>query len=111
MENSNLKNNNNLNSKKQELLKTEIIDKNLDKDLFLEFCIKKKENGDDLDNWNLDELQQTIQEYKNLDAENKIKSSKDKKKKIIYKEIDEDDKLNDVDVQQLKYGVNNVLFF
>ena len=111
MENSNLKNNNNLNSKKQELLKTEILDKNLDKDLFLEFCIKKKENGDDLDNWNLDELQQTILEYKNLDAENKIKSSKDKKKKIIYKEIDEDDKLNDVDVQQLKYGVNNVLFF
>jgi hypothetical protein len=41
---------------KQELLKTEIIGKNYDKELFLEYCISQKENGDDLNSWNIDEL-------------------------------------------------------
>ena len=48
---------------KQNLLQTEIIDKNLNKDSFITFCLSKKENGDDLNNWTLEELQQIIKEF------------------------------------------------
>ena len=36
--------------KKQDLLKNEIIDKNYDKTAFINFCMNKKKNGDDLNN-------------------------------------------------------------
>ena len=48
---------------KQELLQTEIIDKNLDKTSFINFCLSKKENGDDLSNWTLSELQAIVKEF------------------------------------------------
>ena len=48
---------------KQALLQSEIIDKNLDKNSFINFCLNKKENGDDLNNWTLEELQQIIKEF------------------------------------------------
>ena len=35
---------------KQSLLQTEIIEKNYDKTAFINFCLSKKENGDDLNN-------------------------------------------------------------
>jgi hypothetical protein len=51
--------------KKQEYLKGEIIDKNYDKDAFLDFCIRKKNDGDDLNNWSMDELKQIVEEFIN----------------------------------------------
>ena len=48
---------------KQTLLQTEIIDKNYDKTAFISFCLSKKENGDDLNNWTLDELRQIVSEF------------------------------------------------
>ena len=48
---------------KQTLLQTEIIDKNYDKTAFINFCLSKKENGDDLNNWTLDELKQIVSEF------------------------------------------------
>ena len=48
---------------KQMLLQAEIIDKNLDKTNFINFCLSKKENGDDLSNWTLSELQQIVKEF------------------------------------------------
>ena len=36
---------------KQNLLKEEIIDKNYDQEQFIQFCLVKKENGDDLTQW------------------------------------------------------------
>ena len=48
---------------KQMLLQTEIIDKNLDKTSFINFCLSKKENGDDLSNWTLAELQGIVKEF------------------------------------------------
>ena len=48
---------------KQTLLQTEIIDKNYDKTAFISFCLSKKENGDDLNNWTLDELKQIVSEF------------------------------------------------
>ena len=48
---------------KQTLLQTEIIEKNYDKTAFINFCLSKKENGDDLNNWSLDELKQIVEEF------------------------------------------------
>lgn len=50
---------------KQELIQTEIIDKNYDKNEFLNFCLEIYPNKkDDLDNWTLSELNQIIHRYK-----------------------------------------------
>ncbi len=48
---------------KQTLLQTEIIEKNYDKTAFINFCLSKKENGDDLNNWTLEELTQIVNEF------------------------------------------------
>jgi len=105
MESMNNNSNNSNNLKKQEILKKEIIDKNLDKDAFLDFCIQKKENGDDLDNWTLEELRETINEFSQNDFQDKLNEKNDKrKKKVIKTEINEDDKLNEIE-EQVKYGV------
>ena len=48
---------------KQTLLQTEIIEKNYDKTAFINFCLSKKENGDDLNNWTLDELTEIVHEF------------------------------------------------
>ena len=49
---------------KQQLLQTEILNKNLDHMKFLQFCVSQKENGDDLNNWSYEELKQCIQNFK-----------------------------------------------
>lgn len=54
---------------KQTLLQTEIIEKNYDKTAFINFCLSKKENGDDLNNWSLDELKQIVEEFVNTQNE------------------------------------------
>ena len=48
---------------KQELLQKEIIDKNHDKEKFIEFCKSQKENGDDLTNWTFSELSAIVNEF------------------------------------------------
>ena len=48
---------------KQALLQNEIIEKNYDKTAFINFCLSKKENGDDLNNWTLDELTLIVNEF------------------------------------------------
>ena len=49
--------------KKQNLLKDEIIDKNYDKTAFINFCMSKKDNGDDLNNWTYEELSLIVKEF------------------------------------------------
>ena len=49
--------------KKKELLKKEIVEKNIDQNIFINFCISKKQNGDDLNNWTLEELKEIIIEF------------------------------------------------
>lgn len=48
---------------KQEIIKSEIMDKNYNTEKFLNFCISKKEHGDDLNNWSLLELNEAISEF------------------------------------------------
>ena len=54
--------NNDLEQKKELILK-EIVNKGFNTKEFLKFCVSKKENGDDLENWNMDELTKSINEF------------------------------------------------
>ena len=49
---------------KKDLLKREILDNDYDQNKFIEFCTSKKENGDDLSQWTLEELKEIIQQFK-----------------------------------------------
>jgi len=49
--------------KKQNLLQKEIIEKNFDKTAFINFCMSKKDNGDDLNNWTYEELSSVVHEF------------------------------------------------
>ena len=61
---------------KQQFLKAEIIDKKLDQNKFLDFCISQKENGDDLNNWTFEELKLCVQNFNMLkQTESKAKQS------------------------------------
>ena len=53
---------------KQALLTTEIAEKGLDRQQFVDFVTQKKPYGDDLNNWTLDELKQLIEEFKGIAA-------------------------------------------
>ena len=99
--------------KKQNLLKNEIIDKNYDKELFLDFCISKKDNGDDLDNWTLNELIDIINEFKtnmgsNENEKDKFQEKKDKKKGKKNKKEDKDEEVK-VEVEKIKIYVKEFL--
>ena len=63
---------------KQTLLQTEIIEKNFDKTAFINFCLSKKENGDDLNNWTLAELTDIVKEFVNSQGGNVVQSSEQK---------------------------------
>ena len=47
----------------QNLLQTEIIEKKYNKVEFINYCLTKKENGDDLNNWTLEELKTIVSEF------------------------------------------------
>ena len=55
---------------KKDLLKKEILDNNYDQNKFIEFCISQKENGDDLSQWTLEELQEIIKQFTSSQKDN-----------------------------------------
>jgi len=52
--------------KKQIYLREEIIEKNYDTTAFINFCLSKKEKGDDINEWSLEELKEIVNEFQNL---------------------------------------------
>ena len=48
---------------KQKLLKSEIIENGYDQYEFIEFCMQRKKDGDDLNNWTYEELKKIIKEF------------------------------------------------
>ena len=57
---------------KQSYLRKEILEKNYDANLFLEFLITKKgEIASDINNWTFEELKTVVSEFKNTQNENK----------------------------------------
>ena len=54
---------------KQQYLKSEILDQGYDADKFSEYICTIKENGTDLNNWTLEELQNIVLSFKNQEKE------------------------------------------
>ena len=86
---------------KQELLKEEIVAKNYDGQKFLEYCMSLKENGDDMNNWKLDELKSVVEnfkaEYEEKKEKEKIQEKKEtpEEKKETNEENIEEEKLDE----------------
>ena len=79
---------------KQSLLQKEIIDKNFDKTAFINFCMSKKENGDDLNNWNLEELTQVVQEFVKAHTEHKEVNAQGGEEEIKTENLEKMEKFN-----------------
>ena len=85
---------------KQMLLQTEIIDKNLDKTSFINFCLSKKENGDDLSNWTLAELQAIVKEF--AESQNQSQPQVTLEEKITVQKGKEGEDINKESVEKLE---------
>lgn len=58
---------------KRDLLQQEIVNRNYNKDLFIDFCISRKPYGDDLSRWTYEELSKVVKEYVTLHQEEDAK--------------------------------------
>ena len=80
---------------KQELLKSEIVSKNYDGNKFLKFCLDKKENGDDMNNWTYDELKQCVDDF--IESQNTNNNSLKKNNDLNNNKDIEEEKLDEID--------------
>ena len=71
-------------TRKQNLLQKEIIGNNYDKEAFVNFCLSKKEEGDDLNNYTYEELEAVVKEF--ISKQQK-ESQVQKKQELLQKEI------------------------
>lgn len=93
-------------TQKQDLLKKEIIDNKYDKDAFLDYCLARKENGDDLESWTYDELVEIVSSFKkSLNLNEEPSPSIPEKAKIVKKE-----EIN-VNLEKIKIYVTNFFNF
>ena len=76
-----MENTNNL-EQKQQYLREEILDKSYDPEEFSDFMSKYKENGLDLNNWELIELQEAVRTFKNKVNEDEGKKIEEGVEKI-----------------------------
>ena len=88
---------------KQQLLQTEIIDKNYDKTSFINFCLSKKENRDDLSNWKISELQ-IIKEFQDSQQQEQPHEEKIEEQKPTEnpKDKKEGEEINKENVEKLE---------
>ena len=92
---------------KQTLLQTEIIEKNYDKTAFINFCLSKKENGDDLNNWTIEELTEIVREFVNSQNQSQAASDLPKtegkgEQEIKKEDIEKMEKFNAEDSKNFK---------
>ena len=66
---------------KQNLLQTEILEKQYDQNDFLNYCTSQKENGDDLNNWTYEQLKECVT---NFQESVKKKESESKKSSLNF---------------------------
>ena len=86
---------------KTQVLKNEIIEKNHDQNAFINYCLSKKENGDDLNNWTLQELKNVIIEFIESQKEKEVKI-KEENKQINEESITQS--MEKIDISKLKVG-------
>ena len=88
---------------KQSLLQSEIIEKNLDKGSFINFCLSKKENGDDLNNWTLSELQEIVKEFvSNQTAQTQVIQKAGEKDELNKEDLEKMEKFSAEDSKAFK---------
>ena len=89
--------------RKQNLLQKEILDKDLDKDLFIKFCLEKKERGDDLSTWTYEELEGIVKEFQS-------KNSKDDKKQQPVDDVNVEQvgKMEQIDTDDKKFKESEI---
>ena len=91
--------------KKEELIQREILDKNHDKANFINFCLSKKENGDDLNNWTLGELTIVVCQFL-------AKQKKELESKKESEKIEENEELKKENIENLeKFNVEELKNF
>lgn len=79
---------------KKDLLQKEIIERNFNKEQFIDFCSVKKNNGDDLSRWTLPELKEVVNEFvkyhqeENAKLAAKLKALEESQKRAKEIEID-----------------------
>ncbi len=84
---------------KKDLLKKEILDNNYDQNKFIEFCVSKKENGDDLSQWTLEELQEIIKEF--------ISSQEISTSENMNNNLNIDSEKKEIETKEEKSNINN----
>ncbi|MCQ2820842.1 MAG: hypothetical protein MJ252_26590 [archaeon] len=84
---------------KMQLLQSEIIDKNLDKESFVNFCLRKKDNGDDLNNWTLEELKVLVSEFANSKNAKPVEEKK------------EEEEIKKENVEKMELNVRIIILF
>lgn len=94
-------NENELNIKKG-LLKREILDKQYNQDNFINYCLKQKPNGDDMNIWSLEELTQIIHEF--VADESQVSH-----KKLTEEEKKKNDEINK-GIRQIQMTVNPFIY-
>lgn len=114
-----MENTNNL-EQKQQYLREEILDKSYDPEEFSDFMSKYKENGLDLNNWELIELQEAVRTFKNKVNEDEGKKIEEGVEKIRQsyrldesknqeEQLDEFLEINIKSVNKDNNCVNNIL--
>lgn len=78
---------------KMDLLQKEIVDKNLDKNSFVNYCLRKKENGDDLNSWTISELKELIQDFVNSKSAKQVEEKKEEEE-IKKENVEKIEKFN-----------------
>ena len=84
---------------KQNLIKSEIIDKNYDKNLFFSYCMNiEGSKGDNLSNWSIEELKKVIESF-----------IKEENEKISIKNIKENEyKKNENLVESIELNMQSI---
>ena len=100
---------------KQSYLRKEILEKNYDANLFLEFLITKKgEIASDINNWTIEELKVVVSEFKKIKNDDEIEISEKQKNdesetndENIDDKEEKDNKINEKSNPENKYNSFN----
>ena len=107
MENINNINEEDDNESKIKLIKQEIVDKNYNQSNFINFCLSKKENEENINNWSLEEISSLIHEFKQIENTNENDIQNIYSNGIDIKEDEEEDEIINIDNEIEEMKTNN----
>lgn len=91
---------------KLDYLQQEIANKNYDQQAFVNYCLREKENGDDLNNWTMEELKAIITKYQNSkNAKNVEKNEKEAEDAHVETNVNTMEKTEVIQKQKLEFKI------